>query len=115
MIIPAKQDKVQRLYIAGPMTGYKDFNRPAFHRAAKAAREQNFDVASPAELFEAGPHDQTWSFYMKGAIRMMLTCDVILMLDNWSNSKGATLEWKIAQELQMPVHYESASTESKLL
>ena len=39
-----------RVYLAGPMTGYPDYNYPAFHCAAEQYRAAGFDVVSPAEL-----------------------------------------------------------------
>jgi len=38
-----------RLYIAGPMRGYPEFNFPAFHRAAADLRALGHTVFSPAE------------------------------------------------------------------
>jgi hypothetical protein len=38
-----------KLYIAGPMRGYADFNHPAFDAAAAALRAAGHDVVSPAE------------------------------------------------------------------
>jgi hypothetical protein len=40
----------KRVYIAGPMRGYPNFNFPAFDAAAKRGRDLGYVVISPAEL-----------------------------------------------------------------
>lgn len=37
------------VYIAGPMSGIEDFNRPAFHEVAQALRAEGHTVLNPAE------------------------------------------------------------------
>lgn len=39
-----------RLYLAGPMSGIKDFNAPLFHAEAKRLRDIGHDVVNPAEI-----------------------------------------------------------------
>jgi hypothetical protein len=54
--------------------------------------------------------------YMKEDIPILLQCDGILMLSNWTGSKGACLEKHIAEELGMFVAYDNKpSSWSKLM
>ncbi|EGF7427729.1 DUF4406 domain-containing protein, partial [Escherichia coli] len=39
-----------RVYIAGPMTGYKNFNREAFHEAEEKLKQKGCTVLNPAVL-----------------------------------------------------------------
>ena len=49
-----------RVYIAGPMTGYENFNREAFHRAEDALKREGHTVLNPAVL----PDGLTQPHYM---------------------------------------------------
>ena len=91
-----------RVYIAGPMTGIKDFNYPAFDKAAAAWREKGWLVENPAEHFN---RDQTLPYrrYMRLAILTVINCDAIATLPGWIESRGATLEMGIAMVLGLSV------------
>ena len=47
-----------------------------------------------------------YSDYMKADIEMLLKCSSILMLRGWEGSKGANLEYQIADALHLEVMYE---------
>lgn len=97
------------LYLAGPMTGLPEFNYPAFHAAATNAACEGFIVHNPASLnlrAESAEHRDAWAYCMKQALKMMMQCDAILMLDGWADSKGAKIEWNLAQQLNFQVYYE---------
>lgn len=88
-----------RLYLSGPMTGYPALNFPAFLEAARELRARGHEVINPAEL---GEHDGwTWEQYLRRDIKAMLDCEGIVMLPGWVNSKGASLEYDIANRLGM--------------
>lgn len=96
-----------KVYIAGPMTGYPEFNYPAFHDAATRLRKIGFKVVSPAELnpiestLEVNDeyHAKLYPLFLRRDIAALLECDHICMLDGWEKSKGATLERHIASVL----------------
>jgi hypothetical protein len=92
-------------YIAGPMTGYENFNYPAFNYAATALRAQGVDVVNPAELH--GPDDSggnhPWQWYLRAGIKAMLACDELVLLPGWGNSRGAQIERFLAEQLGMTV------------
>ena len=86
-----------RVYVSGPMTGRPELNYPLFNATAAALRKQGHEVCNPAE---AGlPEGATWSDYMRADIALLVTCDAIVMLPDWHESKGARLEITIARKL----------------
>ena len=95
--------KVNRLYIAGPMTGYAENNYPAFNAVANALRNVGYEAVNPAEF---GNHNGTTSSYtdlLKNDLRALLDCDGVAALDNWWESVGARNEIQVAGVLKMPV------------
>jgi hypothetical protein len=91
----------QRVYIAGPMTGYVDLNFPAFHAEAAARRNAGLEVINPAEI-NVDPSNG-WSACMRADIAQLVTCDRIHLLPGWSTSRGAALEYHIGRALGLLV------------
>jgi hypothetical protein len=90
--------KKLRVYISGPMTGYPDFNREAFHKAEVKLDAAGFDAVNPAKFPEQ--KGWVWHHYMRYDIKLLVTdCTSIYMLDGWQHSRGAKLEREIAYQL----------------
>lgn len=92
---------MNRIYIAGPMTGQLDLNYPAFNAEAKKLRELGYEVENPAE--NPAPACGTWAAYMRMAIGQLVRCDEIHLLRGWSASPGALIERRLADELGLIV------------
>lgn len=92
------------IYIAGPMSGFRDFNFPAFHEAEALLQKQGYTVKSPARMFSHS--HQPYEFYLRSALQTLLTCEEVYFLQAWEHSKGAQLEHKIAFALGMKLHYQ---------
>lgn len=91
-----------RIYIAGPMTGLPENNYPAFAEAATTFRSRGYHVENPAELLPSKPlPEMTWLDWMRLTVPQMLTCDLVIMLPGWQDSKGATIETDLARGLGM--------------
>ena len=90
-----------KIYISGPMTGMPDLNFPAFNRAAEQLRAAGHDVVNPVEVNDG--HSSEWADCMRNDIRALMDCDTVALLPGWHDSRGATLERHIAQELGMTV------------
>lgn len=81
------------IYIAGPMTGIKDYNRPAFFDAAKRCEEAGFTVINPAVL----PVDLPERSYAPICTAMIDAADAVYLLDGFEKSVGARAEKQYAK------------------
>jgi len=97
-----------RVYLAGPMTGYAEFNFPAFNAEAARLRSVGFDVVNPADhgiVDGAG-----WCDYLRYDIAQLSRCESVHFLPGWEKSKGALLERSIAVSLGMPMTFADHAT-----
>lgn len=108
-----------KIYLAGPMRGYEEFNHPAFRKAAKLLRATGHTVFCPAE------HDGEAGLNVTGmtgdlgeiaeagvSLRDLLgadlawitgTADALVMMPGWEDSAGARAEAAVALTLSLPV------------
>ncbi|MBQ6409741.1 DUF4406 domain-containing protein [Candidatus Saccharibacteria bacterium] len=98
--------KTQTVYLSGPMTGLPDYNRAAFNMRAEAFKALGYTVLNPAEISVTHGTDKAYSFYLKRALRMMLSADVVYVFGSWYKSTGVRLELQVAGMLDMPVVFE---------
>ena len=114
-----------KLYLAGPMQGYPEFNFPAFHTYAKELREDGWWVFSPAERDierhgadisqgnangDSKQATEDHGFSLREALKddtnfICMEADAIAMMPGWENSKGAQAEWALARALGHKVLY----------
>ena len=87
----------RRVYIAGPMTGIAELNRPAFFAAEEYLKGLGAIVMNPAVLPDGFEHHQ----YMKIAKEMMMPCDVAAFLPGWMESNGARYEFTRSRAFAM--------------
>lgn len=89
----------KRLYLCGPITGIRDYNKTAFNDAASALRSAGFDVFNPLE--NGLPHDAPWEQHMRADIAQLMTCDGVAVLHGAHYSKGARIEMDLAAQLNI--------------
>ena len=94
-------DRAKRLYLAGPMTGFEDFNFPAFNKMAADLRARGYVVENPAEHGVVDGAD--WADYMAYDLTRLRLCGMIALLPGWDLLQGARLEVMIAEHLGMRV------------
>lgn len=82
-----------KVYIAGPMTGYKNFNREAFFEAAKKLEELGWEPVHTAGL----PDGLAYEEYLKKSLEAIKGCHAIYLLPGWEESKGALMEYGYAR------------------
>lgn len=97
----ARSSKKPRLYLAGPMTGIKDLNFPAFNAEAARLRAAGYTVMNPAEINP--DHSMPWAECMRRDIAVLVTCEGVALLPGWENSRGASIEEKLGRDLGMQV------------
>lgn len=82
---------MSKIYIAGKITGLKNFKELS-KEAEDYLLSQGHLVMNPSVLPAGFEHDE----YMKICYSMIDVCDQIFMLSNWKESKGAKLEHEYA-------------------
>lgn len=92
--------EIRVLYVAGPMSGYRDNNHPAFNAAADRLRAACWQVVNPAT--DVAGNERHYVDFIREDLRLMLDCDGVAMLDNWWESTGARNEVQVAGLLKMP-------------
>ena len=110
----------QKLYIAGPMTGFNYFNYPAFYEAHKKLvrilRGHNIDIVSPAHNDDGSrisppvpEYAEAHDIYLRQALHKLVDCHAIYLLPGWSKSSGARIECRIAVALGMDIYLDKES------
>lgn len=111
----------KKIYIAGPMTGIREFNFPAFFAAEKDLYADGWVVFNPARNDQengidvsgtTGRPEEIPAFSLRKALAwdMQKICeaDAIFMLRGWEHSSGARAEHSLASALKLHVIYEAA-------
>lgn len=109
--------KVKKIYIAGPMSGYPEFNFPKFFAVADKLKSEGWLVFNPANKDEEGGV-VTHKSYAKGDalalvssgwdfrdayawdVNRVIEADAIYMLKGWEHSSGAVGEHAVAVTMQ---------------
>jgi hypothetical protein len=111
---------LKKIYIAGPMSGYPEFNFPAFFGAQKKLEEKGWYVFNPANKPDEEQLKQSGSFVTGDAkaaiaggfdfreaytwdVTKVIEADGIYMLRGWEQSPGARGEHAVA--VAMKKHY----------
>lgn len=95
-----------KIYISGKITGLPLSEvRQRFAETAAFLDEIGFEAVNP--LKNGLDESADWKEHMVADIRMLLDCDAIYMMDNWMQSRGALIEYDIANRLDMDVWFES--------
>ena len=91
------------IYLAGPMTGMKDWNKPEFDRVAKILSDLGNTVLNPASYIPLNmPGRIDHSAYLKIAFAMVDAAEMLVFLPGWKISKGANMERDYAVRNKKP-------------
>ena len=100
-----------KIYIAGPMTGYKDLNRPAFREVQETLEAMGHGVFNPVN----NPLGTRRLCLEADLVWICRKADGMVMLFDWVRSRGAGAELAIAKALEIPVWYQSATERHKFM
>lgn len=93
----------KRIYLSGPMTGMKDWNREVFEEAARYLRNMGAQVFNPAFSSETRKGDPHSAFMLRDLHELTSNMDgkpyydMLAQLPGWGNSKGAQVELIVAR------------------
>lgn len=94
----------KNVYVSGPMTGYEEFNFPAFDEAAAVLRSLGYAVCSPAETdLILGVGALSHAQYLRFDFQRVLEADFLVALTGWEKSLGAISEILVAVRIGTPV------------
>ena len=92
---------ISKIYIAGKVSG-ENFQEATLKFAqAQQEIEALGQVVNPLEIVNDG--NASWIDAMKLCIRILVDCDAVLLLPDYSSSKGALLEKRIALQLELTI------------
>lgn len=111
-----------KVYVAGPMTGYPEFNFPAFNEGERLLVQRGWEVVNPAKLdaltnaelaayIEEHGHDPEGGLgegsmlpaYLRRDFKELVYCDGLVLLDGYRYSPGANAELTVARFLDLKV------------
>lgn len=109
---------MKKIYVAGPMRGYENYNFDAFDATEKRLTEEGYIVINPASMdrFYEG-----WGQYvpddfvvddafiyrcMRRDLDAVFDVDAVYMLLGWEDSEGARCEHSLAVCLNKHIMYE---------
>ena len=94
----------ETIYIAGQITGNKNYMKD-FETAEKKLKEKGYNkIINPTCLSSL---NLEYEQFMTITLSMVEAADVIYLLKNWENSKGAAREYQYAFVLGKDVVYEA--------
>jgi hypothetical protein len=120
-----------KVYISGPISApsreEQQKNIEVFHTAEKVLRDQVNPglICNPLRVGACldnscdgtenghpvtGEYVHSWDCYLRYDLIAMLECNTILLLPSWTSSKGATLEYDVADALGFRVLHFGLST-----
>jgi len=110
-----------RIYVAGPMRGYVNWNFAAFDRAVDMLERQGHTAISPAALDRVlgrRPDDSreaTDPYFMRHCLALdtlVITqeCDALAVLPGWMDSLGAQAEVALALAIKLPIYHANQFT-----
>lgn len=103
----------KKVYISGSISKDPIQSKLNFKSAELLIREMGlipvnpFTVKHDEDLINSLSESKKWEMYMRGDIAALVKCDAVYVIGNdYAQSRGATLEIYIANQVGIPVYYE---------
>lgn len=109
------EPETEVIFLSGPMTGIKNYNREAFDDAEYAIRQKFLYREEPVEIINPAASEyvqgaertgqevpvgsKEYATILGGCLDKLKAATVVVMLPGWENSKGATIEHDTAERL----------------
>ena len=99
-----KDIKNLKIFIAGPMRGYLNYNFDKFDAYEKFFKDNGIECVNPGKISRKFKEDEVnndinvYNEMVRLQQEAEKTCNAILLLDGWQWSKGVKLEVKTAAE-----------------
>lgn len=90
----------KKVFISGPMENIPDKNRANFEAAQEELEKFGWVVLNPwyNSIEKSSPRKD----HMRADIKMLLECDAIYSLEGWKDSPGASAEFHVAEQIEIP-------------
>ena len=93
------------------MMGHDNTVLKRFEQACQFVKEKypDAEIVGPCTIHEytyegrVSDRNETWAWYIGEDVKLLLTCDTIIMTRGWYNSKGCQLEYAIARNQQIKI------------
>jgi hypothetical protein len=96
-----------KIYISGQITGLDLATAKAnFQKAEGYLRSFcGFnDIVNPMKIHPDG-NSYTWAQYMRADLKALMDCDAIFLMPNWNQSRGAMIEKRLAEDIELEIYY----------
>lgn len=94
---------MRKVYLSGPMTGFEDWNYPAFHEAAKKLRKKGYEVYNPAEFTDDPDNFDARAAFSEYCDYIINHADLVVILPCWFYSKGVKVEKTLAEIIGLEI------------
>ena len=91
------------VFIAGPMTGFPDWNRAAFYEAEEVLTSADIESINPASLAFIIPEYAPHEMFVDTTCALVKHCQAVVRLPGWENSTGVKRELAAAVKHGVPV------------
>lgn len=98
---------MDKIYISGRISGLPIEDVTSKFEAAEAKlKAQGYEVVNP--LKNGIPDNATWEVHVAMDVLLLMGCNIIYLLPDWSLSKGATLEKNLSELTGKKIIFEEA-------